>query len=162
MSISPVIKVTQLEHVCMVVRNLEKSIESLQNSFGIGPWNDVRVRDASYMRNMTYKGKPAEFSFKCAMTNGKIGGFEVELIQPISDNTIYSDFLKERGEGIHHVGYYICGSMQELAETKQKLENAGFPCIMSAEGPRGAFAYFDTNDILHTVLEAFYKKAVAE
>ena len=154
-SYSPVINITKLEQVCMVVRDLDKSVESMRNTFGIGPW-DFHMVDASSTRNMTYYGKPARFSFKVARTHNKLGGIEIELIEPIEGDNIYSDFLREYGEGIHHLGWYMVDSMEAFNESTQALEKAGFSCIMSGRTPRAAFAYFDTTMVLKTVLEVIW------
>jgi len=138
-----------------VVRDLDKSIESISNVFGIGPWN-VNIREANSLINMTYYGKPARFSFKVASTQNNLDGIEIELIQPISGDNIYSDFLREHGEGIHHLGSHKVDSSEAFDETTQALEGAGFPCMMSARTYRAAFGYFDTTKILNTILEVFW------
>jgi methylmalonyl-CoA/ethylmalonyl-CoA epimerase len=148
----PVIHLTDLGQVCIVVRDVDKSVDSMWNTFGIGPWS-IYVMDSSSMSNMTYRGKPGRFSFKVARTISKLGGIEIELIQPVEGSNIYADFLKEHGEGIQHVGWYKVNSLAVFVETTQMLEKAGFPCMMSARGPRGHFAYFDTTKALNTVLE---------
>ena len=153
-SSQPVINVTELEHVCMVVHDLDKSVESMWNTFGIGPWN-IYIRDADSMSNMTYHGKPARFGFKVARMHNKLGGIDIELVEPVEGDNIYRDFLREHGEGIHHVGFYKVDSLEAFVETTRTLEKTGFPCLMSARG-RTAFAYFDTTKVLNTILEVIW------
>jgi len=143
---------TQLDQVCIVVRDLNKSMESMWNTFGIGPWG-IYIYDADFLSDMTYRGNPARFGMKVARTSNNPGGFEIELIQPIGEDNIYSDFLREHGEGIQHLGWYKVDSPEAFAETAQKLEKAGFPCIMSGRTYKTTFAYFDTSKALHTILE---------
>jgi len=150
----PVINITELDHVCMVVRDLDKSLESMWNNFGIGPWN-IYLRGADSMRNMTYHGKPARFGFKVGRLQKKLGDTDIELVEPIEGDNIYRDFLEEHGEGFQHVGSYKVSSLEAFNEATRMLEEAGFPCIMSAHG-RTAFAYFDTTKLLKTVLEVVW------
>jgi methylmalonyl-CoA/ethylmalonyl-CoA epimerase len=154
-SSQPVISITKLEQVCIVVHDIDRSMESLWGTFGIGPWN-VFVIDSSVLNEMTYRGKPARFSFKMARTQHKVGGFEIELIEPLEGDSIYRDFLRDHGEGIHHVGWHLADSPGSLTETVRSLEKAGFPCLMSGRSADAAFAYIDTTKALNTTLELFW------
>lgn len=62
-----VISITELGQVGAVVRDLNKIIESIWNTFGIGSW-DIVPLDADSMIDATYYGKPARYSFKCTIT----------------------------------------------------------------------------------------------
>jgi methylmalonyl-CoA/ethylmalonyl-CoA epimerase len=151
----PVIKVTEIEQLCFVVHNIDKSVEALWNTFGIGPWM-FREFHPDSMAEMSYHGKPARFSFKVARSQNKLGGVEIELVEPLEGDTIYRDFLREHGEGFHHVGWHKVDSLESFNETSRALEKAGFPCIMSGKSSSMAFAYFDTTRVLHTVLEVLW------
>jgi methylmalonyl-CoA/ethylmalonyl-CoA epimerase len=157
-----VIKITDLNQVCMVVNDLDKSMASLWRTFGMGPW-DIHVRDyeseneAESIRDMTYYGKPAQFSYKMASTHDKFGGVFIELIQPVAGDNIYRDFLKKNGEGIHHLGWHVVESQEAFAETWKRLEEGGFPCMMSARLYHTAVAYFDTTKVLGTILEVVWR-----
>jgi len=139
----------------MVVRDVNRSVESFWNTFGIGPWN-ISIIDSTILDEMTYHGKPAKFSFKMARTQNKIGGFEIELMEPLEGDSTYRDFLQEHGEGIHHLGWQRLNSPEDVEKTTQLLEKAGFPCLMSGRSADSSFAYIDTTRILHTILELFW------
>jgi len=145
----------------MVVRDVNKSVESFWNTFGIGPWN-VFIIDPSILNEMTYRGKPARYSFKMARTQHKIGGFEIELMEPLEGDSTYRDFLREHGEGIHHLGWQRLDSPEAVTETVKLLEKAGFPCLMSGSSADSSFAYIDTTKTLHTILELFWLNPLAK
>ena len=151
-SARPVINITKLEQVCIVVHDITKSMKAMWDTFGIGPW-DIYTRDSDSLTDTTYHGKPAEFKFKVARNHRKLGGIEIELIEPVEGDNIYRDFLKEHGEGIQHLGWQIADSLEDFVATSRRLEGAGFPCIMGGRTPNGAFGYFDTTKVLNTVLE---------
>ena len=159
----PVIKITYLDQVCMVVNDLEKSMASLWETFGIGPW-DVYVRDpesasdGESIRDMTYYGKPARFGYKMASTHDKLGGMYIELIQPVSGDNIYRDFLRENGEGIQHLGWHVVETEAAFFDTWKRLEKDGFPCMLSGRLYHTRFAYFDTTRVLNTVLEVVWRE----
>ena len=159
---NPVIKITSLAQVCLIVKDRDSAMKKLWETFGIGPWN-VRVRDsrssdeAWRISDCTYYGKPAELGFKVATTVNKVDGVFIELIQPLFGQNIFSDFLKENGEGIQHLGWYTAQTQDEFKDAWHKLEAAGFPCIQSGRNIALDFAFFDTKKILGTTLEMLWR-----
>ena len=155
-------KITDLNQICIIVHDIEKNMALLWNTFGIGPW-DIYIRDfkskidRESIREMTYHGKPAQFSYKMAITHNKIGGFSIELIEPVAGDNIYRDFLKEKGEGVHHIGWHEVDSQETFTATWKRFEQKGFRCIMSGRVYNCAFAYFDTDKVLHTILELVWR-----
>jgi len=139
-------------HVGIVVRDLDKTLNNLTNIFGIGPFrieefppkNDKDVK-------MTYHGEPANFSAKFCFA--EIGNVEIEIIQPISGQSIWFDFLEKRGEGIHHLKFLVPG----LEETEQYLHDNDLELtqVGSAVGPnKGRYwGYIDSEDQFGFVLE---------
>lgn len=45
--------------------------------------------------------KPLNFGFKIALYKGL--NIDLELIQPLDEKGVYAEFLKEHGQGIHHI-----------------------------------------------------------
>ena len=139
-------RVAEISQVCIVVRDLQKTMEHYWNTLGIGPWS---IYDAGppFLRGTTYHGKPSQLRMKVA--SAMVGSLYVELIQPLEGDSIYSDFLKEHGEGLHHLGLF----MENIDEMVRAMENAGFPCIASGHTNGNAFAYFDAVKTLGVILE---------
>lgn len=149
-NVLPMFKVTELDQVGIVVRDLQKSMEHYWNNFGIGPWNILRF-SSSELSDMTYRGKPGRFSSQIAIAT--VGAIKLELIEPLEGESTWADFLRENGEGVHHLGWY---RVDNMADTIQAMEKAGFPCLTSGRNYRSHFAYFDTTRLLGTILEAFW------
>jgi methylmalonyl-CoA/ethylmalonyl-CoA epimerase len=80
-----------------------------------------------------------------------------ELIQPLSGENIFSDFLREHGEGMHHIGWHVVHSQEEFDRVTSVLEGQGFPCLQSARVYASQMAYFDTTRVLKTFLEVSYE-----
>ncbi len=77
-----------------------------------------------------------------------------ELIEPLDGPSIHADWLEERGEGFHHVGYVVAS----LERTTAEMEAAGHPVVarihsFGADGD-GAAAYYDTASALGFLVEA--------
>jgi methylmalonyl-CoA/ethylmalonyl-CoA epimerase len=152
-AIQPFFK-ANFEQVCIVVNSVDKSIEKMWNTLGIGPWNISNV-DASSITNVKYLGKPGRFGFKVGLT--QVGGIELELIEPTEGESAYVDFLKKNGEGPHHVCCPRIDTYDNFLKTIQELEKDGFPCIMSGRCPPGNFAYFDTTKVLNMCMEIYWR-----
>lgn len=140
-------------HVGVVVRDLDRTLNTLTKVFGIGPFRieDFPPKDAEGKVKMTYHDKPADFSAKFCFT--KMGNVELEIIQPISGKSIWFDFLEEHGEGIHHLKFLV----PNLEETKQYLDehNLELTQLGSAVGPnKGRYwGYIGTEDKIGFIME---------
>jgi hypothetical protein len=83
-----------------------KPTPNLTEIFGIGPfrvidWPPVGRSDIQKF----YYGQPGNFSARMAFT--ELGSVELELIQPLDGESIWADFLREQGGGIHHLRFNV-------------------------------------------------------
>ena len=90
------------------------------------------------------------------ITLNKIGGNIIELIEPTEGESIFHDFLKERGEGLYHIGPHKVSTLETFNQTSKDLEQAGYPCLMSCRTRGVAFSFFDTTKTLHNILEVVW------
>jgi methylmalonyl-CoA/ethylmalonyl-CoA epimerase len=132
-----------------VVRDLDHFVGELDSVLTAGPWRGWIFGPQGEGRE--YRGAPAEWTLRLAL-NGRSPQFEV--IQPLDGPSIHADWLEERGEGFHHVGYVV----SSLEQTTAEMEAAGHPVIarihsFGADGD-GAAAYYDTADTLGFLVEA--------
>lgn len=91
--------------VGVVVRDLDQSMAALTAVFGIGPFRVVECPAPGREQQQFYHGEPARFRTRQAFAD--LGTVELELIQPLEGKTIWSDFLAERGPGIHHIRFNV-------------------------------------------------------
>jgi len=140
-------------HVGVVVRDLERTLNTLTNVFDVGPFKilDFPPKDEESEIEMTYHGKPADFSAKFCFAD--MGNIELEIIQPISGKSVWFDFLEKHGEGIHHIKFLV----SDLQETKQYLDEYNFELTQSGSAVgvnKGkTWAYFGTEDKIGFVIE---------
>ena len=139
-----------IHQVGFVVRDIDKAMESYWRA-GIGPWQ-VFTYGAPLVKDITYRGKPGNWSFRIALAN--LNGFSVELIQPLSGESVYSDFLERNGEGgIQHLGIIV----DDLDQTVEEARQSGFEVIQSGRGHGvrgdGKFAYLSTDADLLVIYE---------
>jgi len=143
-------QVTAVDQVGFVVRDIDKAMKAYWQ-VGIGPWH-VYTYGAPLVKELTYRGKPGNWRFRIALA--KVGGFSLELIQPLSGDNIYADFLKQHGEGgIQHLGFVV----QDMDRVVEEAQRSGYQVIQSGRGHGvrgdGKFAYLSTEDDLFTVYE---------
>jgi methylmalonyl-CoA/ethylmalonyl-CoA epimerase len=56
---------------------------------------------------LTFLGTEVVQEQKVRVAIFDIGGVRIELVEPLSDDSPVSNFLKKRGGGIHHIAYEV-------------------------------------------------------
>lgn len=133
-----------------VVPDLDAAVQNWWKHFGIGPWQ-YYTYEKPLLKKMSYHGKPVEYRMRIALS--WIGTLRIELIQPLEGDTVYTDFVREHGYGIHHFGVLTEDMQGALAAATR----AGFSMTMDGAGfgrdGDGHYAYLDTESTLHTTIE---------
>lgn len=81
---------TEIDHIAIAVRNLEKAVDYYQQAFGATvAHREIVVRDAV-----------EEVLLKVAQSY-------IQLLMPTTEDSPLTKFLNKRGEGLHHVGYRV-------------------------------------------------------
>lgn len=127
-----------LFQLAFVVADLEGAAHEFEARLGAGPW-----------RGWLF-GLQGDWTIKLALNNLSP---QYELIEPLGPS-IHADWLAERGEGFHHVGYLV----SSVAQTTAEMEAAGHAAIarihsFGAAGD-GDAAYYDTAEVLGFLVEA--------
>jgi hypothetical protein len=136
--------------VGFVVKDLEASVEAYHRLFGIGPW-DFYTYGKPMVKRMTRHGQPAEYRMRVALS--WLGPLRIELIQPLEGDTVYADFIRDHGYGLHHLGLLV----KDMQASLGAAADAGLTMTMDGEGfgadGDGHYAYLDTDAALGTTLE---------
>ncbi len=124
-----------VDQVGLVVRDLEQTAAFYHSTFGWGPFSIVpEVRfDGANLR-----GRPADSSIKVGFAGS--GPLQIELIQPLEGENIYTEFLRAGHEGLHHLGFRVDDFDGALAGFHRK----GIEPIFWKHFGSTAFAYLDT------------------
>ncbi len=139
-------KERKIIQIGIAVKDLEKSLKYYYEILGTGPW-DIHELGPQTMREATYKGKPCNWSALIAIT--WIGDRQLELMQPLKGPNLYYDFLKEKGEGIHHMKEWV----EDCQKTIEEYRKKGINVIQSGKYDEDEFYYLDTEPILGFILE---------
>lgn len=142
--------ISKIDQVSVVVRDLRRSMEEYRVRLGLEPWA-IFTFDSTQLHDLTFRGKPAEYSMRVAFA--QYGAVQFELIQPLKGPTLYHEFLERNGEGIHHFGIRVPNLDQAIAEARA----AGFEVVQSGRGTGvagdGGYAYLDTDKSLGAIYE---------
>lgn len=140
---------TGVLQVGIVVKNLDEAVRKYEEIYGIGPWA-ISNLDSSNVKDMTVRGKRQDFAIKVGFAF--VGGTQWELIEPLDNKSIYSDFLKKHGEGLHHVAFGV----ENHDEVVAYLGKKGAEVIQSGKSGDGfTFTYLDTSGSLSCLAEIY-------
>lgn len=143
----------KVSQVAIVVRDARDSVKHYWENLGVGPW-DIWQLDRRTMSEMTLRGKTADYAFLVAMTT--IAEVAIELVQPLSGESIFREFLDSKGGGLHHLKYKTPDTQAALDEFRK----SGGQVLQSARIGEGSFYYLDTVEQLGFVLELSSGKAL--
>jgi methylmalonyl-CoA/ethylmalonyl-CoA epimerase len=112
----------RIDHIGVVVRDIEQALKVYQSALGL-PLREV----------VEVPGQKVEVAFL------PVGEGNIELVQPLSDDTGTAKFLRERGEGIHH----ICLKVSDIESTLAQLKAHGVELIDEEprQGAHGRVAF---------------------
>jgi methylmalonyl-CoA/ethylmalonyl-CoA epimerase len=73
-----------------------------------------------------------------------ISSLEVELVQPVSGESVQKEFLDSKGEGINH----LCFQVDDIEEATSIMADEGFEPVSSCKFKGGGgMSYFDTDKV---------------
>jgi methylmalonyl-CoA/ethylmalonyl-CoA epimerase len=98
-----------INHVAIAVKDIATSLALYRDLFGVGA--SAQVVDI------------ADQKVTAALV--RVGGSQVEFIQPTDPNSGVARFIEKRGEGVHH----ICFEVDGLADRLQTLKAKGVELI---------------------------------
>lgn len=130
----------RIDHVAIIVRDIEQSLRFYRDTLGITP---SEVKDV-----------PTEQVRIAFLPMGGPGGSEIELIEPTTPDSSLTKFLEKRGEGLHH----ICLEVDDIDAALREMQDKGAPVLdkqprVAAEG-RAIFLHpKGTNGVLLELIE---------
>lgn len=112
-------------HVCIAVHDVETALSVYRDVMG---FRLVDIHDIP------------DQGVRVAMLNG--GHLQLELIEPRDESSRLHRFLNRRGEGLHHLAYYV----EDLEQSLEILRERGLPLIdevprLGQGGSRIAFVH---------------------
>jgi methylmalonyl-CoA/ethylmalonyl-CoA epimerase len=107
--------VTRINHIAVVVEDIETALDFWQDALGMNPGGIHDIEQE--------KSRVAFFPLEDS---------QIELVQPIDENSGVAKFLKKRGQGMHH----ICLEVEGIETLVEKLLEKGIR-VLNPELLRG-------------------------
>jgi catechol 2,3-dioxygenase-like lactoylglutathione lyase family enzyme len=133
----------------IIVEDVERTARHYGEVFGVPVPQVVPIAADSYAHTI-YQDKPSHGAGRAAFF--KLGPVEIELIQPVGAPSTWEEFLRERGEGLHHIAFRT----EKLEEAQEFLSSRGMKSIQSGGWDGGRYAYVDARQQLGTILELLH------
>jgi len=103
------------------------------------------------VKNLKVGGEIVTEPFKFLIAISWMGDMELEIIQPVYGPTIYERFLKERGEGLHHIKEKI--DEERFGETLRGYADQGIGVTQTGQFVADFHFYLDTEKKLDFIYE---------
>ena len=140
----------------MVVKDRDRTLSNLSNALGFGPTYTFE----GYFEGVKLASGASGFGVR--------GGWvwmrdtALEIVEPVDDLSPHAAFLKEHGEGLHHLAYWVSsvrGELEAMARggTTPKL-------LADATGPDNAVRWCYVEGVLAgpTLIELIERNAISE
>lgn len=135
--------------VGIVVRDAIATAEAWTSRFKLAPAKviDWPPPGSNLEGTRTYHGKPANFRMRLVFVEA--GTVQLEFIEPLEGNNIYSDWLEAHGEGLHHILFHVPDPEAVAAGIDAPVIQSGG----SSLNPGALWSYLDTQELLGCIVE---------
>ena len=124
-----------LNHVCIAVRDIEETLKFYEELFGLEVSGDIE--------------NIPDQSVRAALI--RVGGSQLELIEPTDPDGPIARFISDRGETVHH----LCFEVENLDQKLEDLNELGYRMIdkKSREGLSGQIGFIHPKSTRGVVIE---------
>ena len=123
------LQLSMLAQIGVAVQDAAAASDAFTRMLGIGPWTIVEQ-----------KGKNAEGSpFVARVAYAYVGALEIELVEVTSGTTPQTQFLRDHGEGLYDLGFFVDDVDADVA----RLTGRGATVLLQEPGE---WAYIDSPD----------------
>lgn len=122
--------------IAWVTRDLDATEKTLTDLLGAKKW--VRIPAVHFAPDTcTHRGRPADFVANISLSYA--GDTQLELIEPVSGDSVYTEFLDTAGPGLHHICVEVA-SIEAFEAALADAEGNGTP--VAARGVMTGGHYF--------------------
>lgn len=97
-----------LHHVGLVVRDRDRTLANLSNALGFGPTHTFE----GYFGGMKLPSGHEGFGVRGGWV--MMHNTAMEIVEPTDDHGPHALYLKEHGEGLHHLAYWVASVRKEI------------------------------------------------
>jgi catechol 2,3-dioxygenase-like lactoylglutathione lyase family enzyme len=133
----------------VVVEDLDRTAGFYREILGFDVPHEYQSLEPYAHTLSTYRGQPTNLHAR--FVSFPMGGVSFELLQPTGTGSVWDDYLKAHGPGIHHISLNVPRSAAAWAA----MNDHGYPMTQQGlfAGRRGMYSYCDTEKDLGVTLE---------
>ena len=105
----------KMMQVGIIVEDIEEKAESWAAFLGLEKKPEIRMASSSERVPTEYRGNLTDASAKLAFI--RLENITIELIEPVGDDSTWSEFLETNGEGVHHIAFNVKDMNDRIVET---------------------------------------------
>lgn len=132
----------------VVVYSVDNTVEKYRSLLGLQDWH-INFVDSEKGIGRNFKNRGQDIKRKTKIAWIKIGNVELELIEPQDEESDHAVFLRERGQGIHHVMF----ASNDYDATLSHMLSKGYQAVSEGELQGGHIHVFDTLEDLGLLCE---------
>jgi len=148
-SINTTIAGLELAQIGWVIPDIHSAVKFLSSALGIAGFHEpthVRAQDLA----MTYYGKVVDGEWLTTQTYN--GGAFIELIQPVSGQSMFHDYLaRYPAGGTQHLAFRL--PVSDFDRVTLNLRDQGYAIISEVDHPIARMIFFDTYQTLGVATE---------
>jgi methylmalonyl-CoA/ethylmalonyl-CoA epimerase len=148
-SINNTIAGLELAQIAWVVPDIHASVKFLASALGVAGFPTpapIRAQDLA----MTYYGKAVDGEWLTTQTYN--GGTFIELIQPVSGQSMFHDYLaRYPAGGTQHIAFRL--PVSDFDRVTSNLREQGYAIISEVDHPIARMVFFDTYQTLGVATE---------
>ncbi|MGY5850973.1 VOC family protein [Salegentibacter sp. F14] len=130
----------KLTQIAWVVHDIEAAKVFFKDLLGTKNFSNTEISRLSDYDG-TYYGRPSNAENLVAMAYS--GGVFIELIQPVSGNSIFRDYIDESPTGgVQHIAYST--KLANLDKAVSQFQDKGYTIISCFDTPIAKIVFFDT------------------
>lgn len=136
--------------VALVVEDAVASVRAYWEHLGVGPWRVYTIGHPT-VTGMTYRGRPAAWRIRYALTES--GPLRFEVIQPLEGPSIWHEYLERRGPSLHHIAFYV----DDFDAAARQMAAHGWESVQEGHGfgrsGDGRLIYYEHGDAIGCIVE---------
>ena len=148
-NINDTLATLEFAQIGWVVPNIHAAIKFLSSTLGIAGFHEpqhVRAQDL----NMSYKGKVVAAEWLTTQTYN--GGSFIELVQPLSGQSMFHDYLAQYPlGGTQHLAFRL--PVSDFERITSALHEQGYSLLSEVDHPIARMAFFDTYQTMGVATE---------
>lgn len=127
---NPVLPLSTVNRVGITAVNAEAVLEAYSHYFGVKRWEIREISGAGY---------------RYRVAAGSAGPVELEVVEPLSGESFYSDFLASHGEGLSHI---VATAEQPVADLLPGLKGEQIGVLQTDSADQGDRTVLDSRGVL--------------